>query len=359
MHHYFLHKALELAKIRQGFCFPNPSVGALLVNQGEIVGQGFHLGAGHAHAEIVALEQAGQRAKGATLYVTLEPCCHTGRTPPCTEALIKAGISKVYYAYCDPNPIINGRGEQALTKSGIACQYLPLEEVDMLYRAYRFWHQFKLPWVTLKLAISLDGKIANKDGRPVTLTGPDLKIFTYQGRKAADGILTTIRTIINDDPALNVRLDGNIFSKPLFILDSELQLPVTAQVLQTCSKVTVFYNQKKASQRQLETLEHHNVECVAISDDNNGYLSLKNILYFIGERGLHTLWVEAGGRCFESFIKEKLAQQVYLYIAPQFLGHGKLDAIQKTLKLVQDNAQVCWKNVGQDGVCEISWPVSN
>src|SRR3990167_7826390 len=209
-HDYYLNEALVLAKKRRGFCAPNPSVGAVIVKNRKMIGSANHWAAGYFHAERQALMEIGKKAKGASLYVTLEPCCHWGKTPPCTDIIIHSGIKKVFYAARDPNPIISGKGIQILKSAGILCEQIKLPAIDLFYQSYYYWTQHHLPWVTAKLAMSLDGKIAGPQGEPVSLTGAQLNTFTHQSRRESDAILTTVNTIIHDDPQMNVRLHDEI-----------------------------------------------------------------------------------------------------------------------------------------------------
>src|SRR3990167_2136538 len=170
-HIHRLKQALSLAESQRGFCAPNPSVGALVVKEGELIAEGVHRGPMKPHAEVEAIHHAGNQAEGASLYVTLEPCCHWGRTPPCTDLIVKSRIKAVYYAFQDPNPKVAGQGAKQLQAAGIECHSVELPEVTDFYRSYHYWIREGRPWVTAKLAISLDGKIAGPHGEPVSLTG--------------------------------------------------------------------------------------------------------------------------------------------------------------------------------------------
>jgi diaminohydroxyphosphoribosylaminopyrimidine deaminase/5-amino-6-(5-phosphoribosylamino)uracil reductase len=220
----YLRKALELAKIHRGFCSPNPSVGAVIVRSGLVVAAGYHTAAGQAHAEIDALRKLPDGgARGATIYITLEPCCHFGRTPPCTDAIKKSGLKRVVYGYRDPNPVMSGKSEAALTTVGIICEHIHLPEINNFYSSYQHWHLTKKPFITAKIALSLDGKIAGKNSEPVRITGAALNELTHYSRKKSDAILTTSVTILQDDPQMNVRSSGQVYAKPLYILDSKLR----------------------------------------------------------------------------------------------------------------------------------------
>jgi diaminohydroxyphosphoribosylaminopyrimidine deaminase/5-amino-6-(5-phosphoribosylamino)uracil reductase len=348
----YLQQALSLASIRRGFCAPNPAVGALVVKNGHIIAMGYHWASGYAHAEVDALNKLGDESKGATLYVTLEPCCHYGKTPPCTQLLIDRGISTVYYAFKDPNPIVAGKGQQQLQAAGITCIHLPLPEIDEFYKSYIHWTHHALPWVTAKLAISLDGKIAAAQGKQLAITGPELQHYTHQQRKKSDAILTTANTIIKDNPQLNVRLDNEIISKPIYVLDSHLRLPLTAAITKTASKLTIFHHENAAfSQRQ--RWQELGVHCMQVPcKDNN--LSLVSVLNTIGQDGIHDLWIEAGGVLFTAFHREKLVQRSLLYIAPKCLGAHAIPAFRHEFDFT-DAKQLYWQSYGNDVLCCMEW----
>ena len=217
-HKHWLLETLQLAKKREGFCAPNPAVGAVVVKNNQLISAGYHYGAGHPHAEVGALDAAGDQAQGADLYVSLEPCCHQGRTPPCTEKIKAAGIARVFFAFLDPNPIVAGRGQAVLKDSGIACEHTPINEINDFYRAYCYWTTHKKPLVTAKLAITADGYVANADGSPLAITGEECRVFTHENRLRSDAILSNTQTIIADDPQMNVRLNNKIVKKPLYLL---------------------------------------------------------------------------------------------------------------------------------------------
>ncbi|MGB6976420.1 MAG: bifunctional diaminohydroxyphosphoribosylaminopyrimidine deaminase/5-amino-6-(5-phosphoribosylamino)uracil reductase RibD, partial [Gammaproteobacteria bacterium] len=239
--HYLL-EALELAELRRGFCAPNPAVGAVVVKQGRVLATGYHKASGQPHAEAEALGSLGDEARGATLYVTLEPCCHLGKkTPPCTELLIARGIREVYYGFTDPNPQVAGLGAQALQAAGIPCKHVPLASIDEFYQSYAHWWQTRQPWLTAKLALSLDGKIAGAKGKRMNITGAELQQYTHTLRHQADALLTTARTILNDDPQMNVRLGDKVIAKPLYIIDRELYLPLTARIWQTAKTICILH----------------------------------------------------------------------------------------------------------------------
>lgn len=353
-HQSLLKQALALAAARRGFCAPNPAVGAVVVKNGEIIGQGCHWACGEPHAEAVALlSLAPEMVKGASLYVTLEPCNHWGRTPPCTELIQQLGIAEVYYAYADPNPIAEG-GAQTLIAAGIFCAHCPFPEADLFYRSYTHWLKTGLPWVTAKLAVSFDGKIAGPHGEPVALTGPEVGRFTHLNRLHSDALLTTVKTVIQDDPALNVRLQeaSAPLAKPVYVVDRTLSLPAAARLFHTASALTVFYG-ATAPHAQVESFQHRGVHCIPISQTPDGQLDLVAILRTIGEAGVHDLWVEAGGVFFTALHVARLVQRRLIYVAPQCLGPSAQAAFQVPLDFSRENDNITWSYSGNDAICEL------
>ncbi len=303
----YLHLALCEAQARRGRCAPNPAVGAVLVREGRVLAQGTHWACGQPHAEVVAIaeaEAAGESVAGALLYVTLEPCCHQGRTPPCTELIIRKGIARVIFSEQDPNPKVSGRGARQLSQAGVVCEHQPQPEITEFYASYRHWTAHRRPRIHLKLAMSTDGKIAGPGGVPVAITGEVSRRYTHQHRLNSDALLTTVTTIIHDDPCFNVRLSDPPIKKPLYILDRECRLPLMAQVLKTASPVTIFYASavSKAQRARLDALQSLGLHCVPVADTPDG-LSLDEVLCVIGNSGAQDLWVEVGARATKAFLE--------------------------------------------------------
>ena len=339
----FLKKALALAEIRRGFCAPNPSVGAVLVKDNRIIATGFHKRSGSPHAEVEAIKLAENNTHGATLYVTLEPCCHFGKTPPCTDLIIQSGIKTVYYGLDDPNLSVCGKGIQQLKKANVGCFLIKLPEIKAFYESYSYWIKYNRPWTTAKLAISLDGKIAGHLGKMVYLTGKALKRHTYECRKKSDSLLTTINTIIEDNPRLNVCLDDDETKKTVYILDSYLRLPLDAIIHQTAEKIIVFHT-KEADKKRQQILIQQNIRCVAVA--GNKRLDLNEILNVISNDGVHDLWIEAGGICFQSFLEKKLLNRALIYIAPRILGDDATLAFHRASSF--SGLSVKWRQFGED-----------
>lgn len=335
-HRYYLLEALQYAKIQTGFCAPNPAVGAVIVQNNTIISTGFHLGAGHAHAEADALKKLHHHAAGATLYVTLEPCCHFGRTPPCTDLIKKTGIAKVYFGFLDPNPVVSGKGALILNQSGIICQQIILSEINLFYEPYDYWTKNKKPIVAAKLAVSADYHVARAH-----ITGVQCDLLTQQYRKKSDAILTTINTVLSDNPSLNVRFNHTVIAKPIYILDSTCRLPCDAKIWKTAKSITIFYSQK-ANQSSVEKLMQQGARCILINENVFG-LNLDAILSQIGNDGFQTLWIEAGKTCFDSFLKQDLLHQAIIYVSTKvFIDHDyhakiDLNAVKNKFNTVYQN----------------------
>lgn len=350
MHSHYLKEALDLAKIRRGFCAPNPAVGAIVVKNNKILSKGYHFQAGMPHAEVEALKALGNEAKGSTVYVTLEPCCHFGRTPPCTDLLISRGVTSVVYGAEDPNPVVAGLGAKKLKSAGIHCTKQRIPEIDSFYESYNHWRVTGKPFVTAKLAMSLDGKIAGDQGRPIPITGPVLNRMTHQKRKTSDAILTTAKTILNDNPKMNVRLDGEEIKKTLFILDSNCITPENAQIFHTGDKVSIFHTSKAPSKR-VEYFKSRGIECILVRSVERG-LCLTEVLHHIGKIGIHDLWIEVGAKCLNSFLQLQLLQRLYLYIGSICLGDLSISA---NCNFINGAKNIRWLPFEQDGCCEITF----
>ncbi|MGB8285801.1 MAG: bifunctional diaminohydroxyphosphoribosylaminopyrimidine deaminase/5-amino-6-(5-phosphoribosylamino)uracil reductase RibD [Candidatus Aquirickettsiella gammari] len=352
---HYLNLALSLASIRRGFCAPNPCVGAVLVKNAEVIATGYHWASGSVHAEVDALNKIEPSlAKRATLYVSLQPCCHTAKkTPPCTDLIIQRGISKVIYAFPDPNPAVINETNKILQQAGIECIQHRLPEIDNFYESYRFWWENKRPFTTAKLAISLDGKIAGKQGKRIQLTGLIAQQFTHQQRKRADAILTTAKTIRLDNPLLNSRIERTVYKKPLYILDGELNTPASAKVFTSAKNVTLFHNANLTPQYQ-DKFSQHKLRFIPIKNDNNG-LNLLEVFQYIAQDGCHDLWVEAGGRCFQALAKNQLLQRAFIYVAPHWLGEAAQAAFAATSPFLSA-FPVATTTLGTDVCFEFNWP---
>lgn len=348
----FLKRALELAVSRRGFCAPNPSVGAVLVKDGQILGESAHWAAGHPHAEVGALSAFDKETcREATLYVSLEPCCHYGRTPPCTSLIIEKGIRKVVYGFRDPNPIVSGKGAALLEAAGVSVAHLELPEVQAFYESYRFWTLNKRPFVTAKIALSLDGKTAGAQSKPVKITGEAADLFTHTCRLKADAILTSAQTILFDNPQLNARLDGIHHPKPVVILDREGRTPFSARVFKTASKVLLCLGPSVSPSRE-EEYRALGAETVRFPEVEN-LLPLDKILLCLGAMGYHDVWLEAGGALFSGFLNTSNAQKAYVFVSPLVIGPDGQTAFTQ-LNPFKD-AKVVWSALGRDTLGEFTF----
>jgi len=321
--------ALRLARRGLGRTSPNPMVGALLVKGGRIIGRGWHHRAGEPHAEVDALCDAQRRrhsARGATLYVTLEPCCTRGRTPPCTEAIIGAGIRRVIVGAIDPNPRHKGRGLMQLRRAGLAVTQGVLEdECTRLNEAFNYWIVHRRPFVTVKAAMTLDGKIATATGESKWITGPAARAQGMQLRKSVDAILIGINTVLADDPSLTVRnvgdarltTDQHLLHR--IILDGQARTPLSAKVLDSVSNAPTTIVVSRAAPHQ-GTRRLAKKARVMVAPRKNGRLNLPWLLKRLGSEDIISLLVEGGGEVNASFLLGGLAQKIAFFYAPKVLG---------------------------------------
>ena len=322
--------ALAQARRARGRTSPNPLVGAVLAKDGQIIACGYHQKAGTPHAEINALTQAGAQAAGATLYLTLEPCSHHGRTPPCCEAVAASGVVRVVAGMTDPNPLVAGRGLRYLAERGIEATVGVLEkECRELNLSFCRWITSGLPWVILKAGLSLDGRIAVKSGRPGWITGEASRRRVHRLRDEVDAILVGIGTALADDPALTTRLPGRGHRDPLrVVLDRELRLPVAARMLnQESTASTLVFCGPGADPARREALERAGALIAGVGLGADGQLDLPAVLAELGRRQVTSLLVEGGSRVLTSFWRQGLAQQVMLFYGPLFLGGDGLPFI--------------------------------
>ncbi len=327
-------QALRLAAKGCGTASPNPMVGAVVVNRGRIVGQGFHLRPGLPHAEIIALRRAGKRANGASLYVTLEPCCHfEKRTPPCVPAVIRSGVRRVVIATNDPNPAVKGKGSAALRRAGLSVTTgIAKREADDLNRAYNHWMKMKRPFVILKAGMTLDGQIATASGEAKWITSNQSRLDAHQLRSHVDAVLVGIGTVLSDDPSLTARVGSRLKKlatrQPLrIVVDSKLRVPLNAQIFsnQDAAK-TLVVTTNSAPPARRRALRKRGIEVLSLPGQR-GRVSLHALVHELGERGVTSLLVEGGGEINAAMLKAKLVQQVRLYIAPTLLGGGNAKGV--------------------------------
>ena len=318
-----MQRAVELAREVWGATSPNPAVGAVLVKDGVVVGCGATQPPGQAHAEIGALLQAGERSRNATLYVTLEPCCHWGRTPPCTRAIIEAGVSRVHAAAVDPNPLVAGQGLAQLQEAKIETVLEDgVEGVRELYEAFAKHINTGLPFVTAKFAMSLDGKIATRTGDSKWVTGVAARGLSQRMRRRADGILVGVGTVLADDPMLTARdPDGAALERqPLrAVLDSNGRTPSHSRILGRPGTAVVYVT-KSATTADRQRLESAGAEVVRLPADEQGLVAVEEVLADLGSRDVVDLIVEGGGTVLGSFFDRGLVDKLYAFIAPVIIG---------------------------------------
>ncbi|HVT62394.1 MAG TPA: bifunctional diaminohydroxyphosphoribosylaminopyrimidine deaminase/5-amino-6-(5-phosphoribosylamino)uracil reductase RibD [Legionellaceae bacterium] len=350
MHKEYLLSALAQAQLGRGLCAPNPSVGAVAVQHGQIIAKAWHEGAGSPHAEQVLLSRIPPSNQETTLYVTLEPCNHWGRTPPCVEAIIAHGIKCVVFAYKDPNPIVaKNHTPTILRQHGIEVIHYPLPEIDRFYQSYHYWMQTHKPWVTVKMAQSLDGYIAGACGKRVQISNAACGVFTHEQRKACDVILTTSRTILQDNPQFTVRLDANkVESKPLAVLDAHLSLGQNVSALQWAKQGHIYYDSRKVVQAP-----HKGCQYYPIPMQEKG-LDLDAVLGHLGALGYHDVWVEAGAQLFTALHHAHLVQRTYIYISPHIIGHTGLSLYSKLTSWHKSQA-MSWQVMDDNVILTIDW----
>ncbi len=319
--------ALRLAAKGRGTTSPNPMVGAVVVRQDRIIGQGFHLRPGTPHAEIHALRQAGEQAQGATLYVTLEPCCHLDkRTPPCVPEILRSGVRRVVIAMQDPNPSVKGKGAAALRRAGLSVMVgVARSEAEALNKAYCHWMKTARPYVTLKAGMTLDGKLATATGESRWITGEVSRQEVHQVRCRVDAVLIGVGTVLADDPALTARqgprLEQLTRRQPLrIVVDSRLRTPLKAQVLTQQDKAkTMIATTAAAPAARRSALHKKGIEILTLPS-LQGRVSLPALLKQLGRRGIISLLVEGGSEVNAAMLKAKLVDHIRLYIAPLLLG---------------------------------------
>lgn len=318
---YYMKLALNLATGTLGQTSPNPVVGAVLVKNNQIIGMGAHLKAGEPHAEVHAIRMAGEKAIGATLYVTLEPCSHFGKTPPCADLIVSTGIKKVIIATTDPNPQVAGKGIEKLKRSGIEVEVgLFQQEARELNKVFFYNIQTGLPYVTIKTAVSLDGKTATVSGESQWITGEEARADVHQFRHQHDGILVGVNTVLTDNPSLTTRLPGGGKNPVRIVLDTHLRTPLTATIVTDKAAPTWMVTGSDVDREREASFLQLGVQMIKMETPQ---IFIKEMLTALGKRGITSLFVEGGAEVHGSFLKEHAFQQLISYIAPKLLG-GKL-----------------------------------
>jgi diaminohydroxyphosphoribosylaminopyrimidine deaminase/5-amino-6-(5-phosphoribosylamino)uracil reductase len=353
--HQHMSLALQLAEKGRCTTSPNPKVGCVIVDSaGEIVGKGYHKQAGGSHAEVFALRDAGEKARGAAAYVTLEPCSHHGRTPPCANALIEAGVSKVIAAMVDPNPMVAGRGLKRLQDAGIATAHGLLgEKAEHLNRGFIKRMRTGMPWVTVKLASSLDGKTALANGVSQWITSPQARADVQAHRASSCAILTGSGTVLADNPSMNVRfaeIPSDLLSVPAdlqrqplrIVLDGRNQLTGSYRLFEIAGESVVI-------NRLPNTTLPANVRQIQVANHGNK-LDLQEVMKVIAELGVNDLWVEAGGMLAGALLENNLLDELILYQAPKLLGDQGQNLFVMTEKTQMSQANLLsWQDIRQVG----------
>jgi diaminohydroxyphosphoribosylaminopyrimidine deaminase/5-amino-6-(5-phosphoribosylamino)uracil reductase len=318
----YLAEALALAALGRGQTSPNPAVGAVLVRGGEVVGRGYHTYAGKKHAECLALEESGERARGATLYINLEPCSHFGRTAPCVDALIAAGVKRVVAAMQDPNPLVSGEGFRRLRAAGVEVEIDEehREAAERLNEDFAYFMRTGRPLVTLKTALTLDGKIAAPDDNSGWITSERARAHVQRLRHESDAILTGIGTVLADDCLLTDRT-GEPRSRPLLriVLDSQLRIPLDSQMVRSANNDLVVVGTSAAPAARRAALTSRGA-AVLVFDGPGGRTDLRALANWLAEREYLSLLVEAGSKVNWSALESEVADKIFFYYAPKILG---------------------------------------
>lgn len=336
----YMKRAIELARLGEGWCHPNPMVGAVIVKDGKIIGEGYHRKCGELHAERNAFLSLKESAAGATIYVTLEPCCHYGKTPPCTEAIIENGIAKVVIGSRDPNPKVAGKGVKQLRDNGIeVVEDFLREECDEINPVFFHYITTKTPYVVMKYASTLDGKIATKTGASKWITGENARQEVQKMRHAYMGIMAGIGTVLEDDPLLNCRLE-NGRSPIRIICDSSVRIPLDSQIVKTaCEYETIIASAThdlpigeiedlsdatNELMHKCKMLMKNNIKIVNFPQEDSKGVDLRRLMEYLGEEGIDSILLEGGGTLNESALSQKIVHEVKAFFAPKiFGGRGK------------------------------------
>lgn len=316
---FYMRKAIELAKNGEGFVSPNPLVGAVIVKDGKIIGEGYHEKCGELHAERNALKNCKESPNGGTIYVTLEPCCHYGRTPPCTEAIIEAGISRVVIGSRDPNPLVCGNGARLLRENGIeVVEDFLRDECDKLNPIFFQYITTKLPYVSLKYAMTADGKIATVTGKSKWITGDAARNDVHRLRRKHRAIMVGIGTVLEDDPMLNCRIENG--RNPIRIIcDSNFKIPLDSNICKTANEIeTIVVSAVEDREKQI-ALNTLGVKTLVLGD-SSGKVNISALVKYLGKNGVDSVLLEGGGTLAYSALKSGVVNHIYAYIAPKIFG---------------------------------------
>lgn len=347
----YIKKTIQLARQGIGYVNPNPMVGSVIVKNGEIVGQGYHHCFGKEHAEIVALRNAGENARGATLYVNLEPCCHHGKTPPCTDAIIKAGIRKVVIGMVDPNPLVNQRGIEILKQHNIEI-VAGVEEsaCQELNRVFIKYITTGMPYVTLKIAQSLDGRIATTTGHSQWITSHQARVVAHRIRSENDAIIVGIGTVLADNPQLTVRhIKGR--NPVRIVLDSQIRIPLDSHLLSDNHVQKTIIATTSMDTEKISRIKKTGAHIWEVEKNENGKISIPSLLKKLAQARMSAVMVEGGTQVNTSFLKAKMVDHIVVGLAPKIIGSG-IEAVGDLGVLNVDNSieliNVKTKKLGPD-----------
>lgn len=315
----YMAMAIELAKKGYGYTAPNPVVGAVIVKDGCMIGQGYHEKYGEPHAERNALASCTQSPKGATIYVTLEPCCHHGKQPPCTEAILQAGISRVVTGSGDPNPLVGGKGIQILKDHGIQVkEHVMKEECDALNQAFFHYIQTGCPYVTMKYAMTIDGKIAAYTGASKWVTGEEARHHVHEQRKKNTAIMVGIGTVLADDPMLNCRIEGG--RDPVRIIcDTHLKMPVTSKIAKTAKDIPTIIACCTADEELQRPYREAGCK-ILLTEKKMNHIDLEQLMEQLGKEKIDSILLEGGGTLNWAALNAGIVQKIQAYIAPKIFG---------------------------------------
>ena len=315
----YMKMALELAQKGMGFTAPNPMVGAVIVKNGRIIGQGYHRKYGGLHAEREALAACTEEPKGASIYVTLEPCCHYGKQPPCVNAILEAGIRRVIIGSSDPNPLVAGKGIRILKDHGIeVTENILKEECDKLNEAFFYYIQNKKPYVVMKYAMTMDGKIAAYTGESKWVTGEAARIHVQEQRLKYTGIMVGVGTVLADDPMLTCRLE-NSRNPVRIICDSHLRTPLTSKIVRTAKTIPTILASSSKDQQKIKNYEELGCQVLYVPE-KNGHIDLNRLMEILGATKIDSILLEGGGSLNWSALESGIVQKVQTYIAPKLFG---------------------------------------
>lgn len=356
---YYMQLAIDLAKRTKGQTSPNPVVGAVVVKDGRIVGMGAHLKAGEAHAEVQALNMAGNLAEGSTIYVTLEPCSHFGKTPPCANRIVAEKVTRVVVATVDPNPLVSGNGLAILEKAGIEVTVGVLEaEAKKLNESFNKYITTRMPFVTVKTAMTLDGKIATYTGSSRWITGEKAREYVHNLRHEYDAIMVGVSTVLKDNPALTVRTEQAGLNPTRIVIDTYLKTPLDAKLVTDNEAKTWIFTTNNADINKIRDLEAKGIKVVVTTGDKN--VPLKEVFKILGENQMTSVLVEGGSALVGTLLDERLIDKYIAFIAPKIVGGNSSPTSigGKGIELMSDAVNltnISFEQFGQD-ICITGYP---